>query len=284
MSGFIKVDRAIFETDIMCHPVAFRLLMLIKKEAVYKNEGVTVNGVHVGRGQWLRSYRNLSKDLEYKEGRGFKKPGLATVKRAIKRLIEYGLVSISETDNGTLFTVAEAQENQAVEQSEEQNAEHLTERKRNVSGTLAEQDLRKKKEERYKKEDIYNTQQSEKVNPDFEKIENHYIQRRGLGLIPSPTDFQSIQSVLDANIPLSDILSGIDHAFDCYKPKHSRDRINSFKYCETVIFDLYEKKKARQKAQKRQGGQIYEQHSTRNLGEPFTTQSKPGKWDHLVIG
>lgn len=153
MSAFIKVERAIFETDIMSHPVAFRLLMLIKKEAIYKDEGVTVGGVHVGRGQWLRSYRNLSKDLEYKEGRGFKKPGLATVKRAIKRLIEYGLVSIRETDNGTLFTVAEAQENQAVERSEEQNAERLSERYRNDSGTLAEQDLRKKKVKEGKKRD-----------------------------------------------------------------------------------------------------------------------------------
>src|SRR5690606_42112196 len=55
-------------------------------------------------------------------------------------------------------------------------------------------------------------QPKEEVNSIFEQIENHYLQRRGIGLMLSATDCKAIQSVIEANIPLDDIIKGIDYA------------------------------------------------------------------------
>ncbi|RAL20837.1 replication protein [Thermoflavimicrobium daqui] len=90
----------------------------------------------------------------------------------------------------------------------------------------------------------------EKDDPIFE-IENLFIQRRGIGIIPSSDDYKSIYGLIADEIPLEDILFGINYAFDNFKPKHSRDRIRSFSYCETVIRDLYARKQAKVKAQQK---------------------------------
>src|SRR5690606_19159914 len=90
-------------------------------------------------------------------------------------------------------------------------------------------------------------------NEALKKIENHFIQRRGIGIIPSASDIESMKSLLDDNIPLSEIIAGIDLAFDRYKPKHRRDGIKRFAYCETVIRSMYQKKKEREQIQQ-QGG------------------------------
>ena len=74
------------------------------------------------------------------------------------------------------------------------------------------------------------------------KIENHYIQRRGIGLILRPDDMESMQRLLDDGFTVDEIIEGIDYAFDNYKPKHSRDGIKTFGYCETVIRSLRAKK------------------------------------------
>jgi hypothetical protein len=105
------------------------------------------------------------------------------------------------------------------------------------------------------------------------------IEQRGIGVIPSPSDFAAMQRLLDANVPLEDILSGIDHAFKYYKPKHSRDRINSFAYCESVILDQHARKQAREKA--KQESVNYDE-STTGTGSNTKPSDKPGKWDHLV--
>ena len=87
------------------------------------------------------------------------------------------------------------------------------------------------------------------------EIENHYIQRRGLGLIPSAKDMADMESLLRDGFTVKEIIEGIDFAFDNYKPKHSRDGIKTFGYCETVIRSLRAKKegaaKGRNGAQKR---------------------------------
>ena len=76
----------------------------------------------------------------------------------------------------------------------------------------------------------------------LQEIEKHFIQRRGLGLILSPKDMESMQSLLNDGFTVQEIIEGIDFAFDNYQPKHSRDGIKSFGYCETVIRSLRAKK------------------------------------------
>src|SRR5690606_4770452 len=77
---------------------------------------------------WFRSYRKLQEDLAYREGRTIKKPGLATLKRAVKRLEDLDMIKTtiiyenggtrcgtgSGTDRGTLFEVVNYAKYQAL--------------------------------------------------------------------------------------------------------------------------------------------------------------------------
>lgn len=102
--NFFLVYRKIFHHEIFKDQLGFRLFMLILGNAVFSQEGVEIDGVVVKRGQWFRSYRKLQEDLAYKEGRTIKKPGLATLKRAVKRLEDLGMIKttvIYEEDSGT---------------------------------------------------------------------------------------------------------------------------------------------------------------------------------------
>lgn len=87
----------------------------------------------------------------------------------------------------------------------------------------------------------------------LQEIEKHFIQRRGLGLILSPKDMESMQSLLNDGFTVQEIIEGIDFAFDNYQPKHSRDGIKSFGYCETVIRSLRAKKEGIKKGRGRIG-------------------------------
>ena len=136
--------REIFQHEIFKHELDFRLFMLILGNAVYVKEGMEYKGIHLQRGQWIRSYRLLARDLEYKEKRGYKQYGIATIKRSIDRLIKNGLVTVRETDNGTLFSVVNYDKYQGFSDGEEDSG--------TVNGTLSERHRNKTKKDKKDKE------------------------------------------------------------------------------------------------------------------------------------
>lgn len=105
MSGAFIVSREIFENPIWLNNVEFRMFFLILGKAVFSEEGQYKGNVHIKKGQWLRSYRNLQSDLEYLENNAIKRPGLATVKRVVEKLVSDGRINVEKTELGTLFTV-----------------------------------------------------------------------------------------------------------------------------------------------------------------------------------
>lgn len=105
MKGAFIVSRDIFENSIWDDVQKFRIFLFILGNAVFKEEGVKKGSVLIGRGQYLRSYRNLQKDLEYLENRAIKQYPLSTIKRKISKLVEENRLEIKETELGTLFTV-----------------------------------------------------------------------------------------------------------------------------------------------------------------------------------
>lgn len=72
-----------------------------------------------------------------------------------------------------------------------------------------------------------------------EEVASAYLQRRGRGLILSPTDEGEIDTYLSDHIPLGFVLKGIHQAFDKFKPKHDRDEIKSLRYCTPIIRSLH---------------------------------------------
>jgi hypothetical protein len=70
----------------------------------------------------------------------------------------------------------------------------------------------------------------------FTEIEEHFLRRRGGGLLLSTLDWALIETWKDAGIPLEAALRGIDAAFDKYDQRPSKTKkINSLAYCSQAV-------------------------------------------------
>lgn len=107
MKGAFQISREIFDNEIWADAFKFRIFFYLLGNAVFSQEGIKQAGIHIERGQYLRSLRNLQDDLSYKEGRGnaVKKIPLETLRRKIKSLENEGRIKTKSTEYGTLFTV-----------------------------------------------------------------------------------------------------------------------------------------------------------------------------------
>ncbi|EAE6987929.1 hypothetical protein BHH49_15050, partial [Listeria monocytogenes] len=105
MKGAFQMSREIFENDIWSDVIKFRLFFYIVGNAVFSENGVMKGGIQIGRGQYLRSFRNLREDLLYYDNNAEKFYSLSTIKEKIDGLVREGRLEITTTKLGTLFTV-----------------------------------------------------------------------------------------------------------------------------------------------------------------------------------
>lgn len=131
MKGAFQTSREIFENPIWNDIPKFRIFFYIYGNAVFSKEGTTVAGMHLKRGQFLRSYRNLRDDLEYVENRSVKQYSLSVIKRKVDSLVKENRLKIEETELGTLFTVINYEQYQGFEHYKNSNLE----RSENALGT-----------------------------------------------------------------------------------------------------------------------------------------------------
>jgi len=70
----------------------------------------------------------------------------------------------------------------------------------------------------------------------FTEIEEHFLKRRGGGLLLSTLDWALIETWKDAGIPLEAVLRGIDATFDHYDQRPSKTRkINGLGFCSQEV-------------------------------------------------
>ena len=70
----------------------------------------------------------------------------------------------------------------------------------------------------------------------FTEIEEHFLRRRGGGLLLSTLDWALIETWKDAGIPLQAVLRGMDAAFDRYDQRPSKTKkVNSLAYCSQEV-------------------------------------------------
>jgi hypothetical protein len=70
----------------------------------------------------------------------------------------------------------------------------------------------------------------------FTEIEEHFLRRRGGGLLLSTLDWALIETWKDAGIPLEAALRGIDAAFDRYAQRPSKtQKINALAWCAQAV-------------------------------------------------
>ncbi|PNP88958.1 hypothetical protein BMT55_13890 [Listeria newyorkensis] len=176
MKGAFQMSREVFESDIWTDVAKFRLFFYIVGNAVFSEKGVQKGSVHVGRGQYLRSYRNLREDLTYYDKNAEKKYGLATITRKVDELVSEGRLEIKQTEHGTLFTVCNY--------TLYQDLNNYKGEGRNSNGTASEQHRNNKKNVNNAKNDLNNIINSESAQQFFQ-VE---FQRP----IPSPTEADAI--------------------------------------------------------------------------------------------
>jgi hypothetical protein len=145
MGGAFQTSRDIFLNPIWQDVPKFRIFFYIVGNAVFSDDGVRVGNVHLKRGQYLRSYRNLQEDLSYLENRSVKKYSLSLIKRKIDQLILEKRLQIEECELGTLFTVV----NYAVYQG----FEHYKNNNENAERTATEQRRNNNKKDKKDKKD-----------------------------------------------------------------------------------------------------------------------------------
>lgn len=141
MKGSFQTSREIFEHPIWNDIPKFRIFFFIVGNAVFSESGVPMGSVKVGRGQYLRSFRNLSNDLEYIENRSIKKYSLSLISRKVEQLVKEERLLVEDTELGTLFTVCNYALYQGFNNMKKnnENAERTaTERSENGDGTATE--------------------------------------------------------------------------------------------------------------------------------------------------
>ncbi|MFC3883780.1 winged helix-turn-helix transcriptional regulator [Bacillus songklensis] len=157
----------------------------------------------------------------------------STVKRNIARLKQHGYIEAKRAPYGEIYRVKNSKKFKKRQTkndlSEKRDRSHMTERK--TTYDLSNKDIKDiKKEEEEKSLNNHDA---------FQKIADKFIQRRARGLVLSKKDEESINRLIEDNIPLDKILSLIDVVFDEYKPKHRLDYIAKFEYVEKGVLDRY---------------------------------------------
>lgn len=103
--GAFLISREIFGNDLWTDVVKFRIFFYILGNAVFAEEGVKKGGIHIKRGQYLRSLRNLREDLIHFENNAEKMYSLSVLNRKINELVNEERLIVQTTKLGTLFTV-----------------------------------------------------------------------------------------------------------------------------------------------------------------------------------
>jgi hypothetical protein len=137
--GAFQTSRDIFNHSIWHDIPKFRIFFYIYGNAVFSEEGVTIGSVHLKRGQYLRSYRNLAEDLQYIENRKIKKYSVSVISRKIEQLIKEERLKIEDTELGTLFTVVNYQQYQGFDGYKKKELGTELEQSWNGAGTELEQ-------------------------------------------------------------------------------------------------------------------------------------------------
>lgn len=136
--GAFIVSREIFDNPIWQDVQKFRIFFYILGQAVFSDEGVRKGNVHIKKGQYLRSFRNLQSDLEYIENRKIKQYPISTISRKLSTLVSEERLKMEDTELGTLFTVINYDSYQVLGNYGAQHGTVL-ERRGNSVGTEQEQ-------------------------------------------------------------------------------------------------------------------------------------------------
>lgn len=239
MCGWVKLNRDVIEVDLWKEIVPLRLYLLLLIRAT-REDGRIVSGVPLKRGQYIRAYSKLVEDLGYREGRGEKQYSKSTIKRSVDKLVKKRLITVEETNVGTLFTLLNCEEIQTkgfVDFFCPSFRGTTAEPSENKGDTKVEQNQEREKKAGKEKDQPGEPLIEEK--PDqaarINAITERFLQLRNRGAVLSAKDMNTIEKVARMEIPLEKLLNWMESIHANYQIKSPQQRIHSMAYYEAAI-------------------------------------------------
>lgn len=255
LQGWIKLYRKLLDHEIWNDVSTFRLFIYLLLNASHK-DGVKINGIEINRGQYLRSYSKITEDLEYVEGRGFKRYSKSTIQRCSAKLLKMQIIAFHETEHGTLFEVLNYEKYQGFEAFREtlHGTDNATKSERSPNENNNVKNINNNVDTR--EDHQMNIQDSDGAPATEDKIslldnqqrvsvlEQEFVRLRGNGFFVSPKDQMSIEKVAELPVPIDKLTTWMNECFEDHKKQNAWDPIQSFKYVEKAILTKMNREKA----------------------------------------
>jgi hypothetical protein len=269
MTGWIKFNRSIIESEIWCSPFAIRLYLLLSSRAVQK-EYVMVNEVKVKRGQYLRSYSLLAEDLMYVENGNMRIPSKTTIKKNVDRLVKYAYITIEETFYGTLFTLLEQEQDVFLrpENGCTAGGQHETNKSpARVQQEECKKGREEKEEERGGERIELPSEQDNQSKVDM--ITNQFLKLRNAGLYISPKEQCAIERICEMKMDGEMLMSWMERIDSDYRKRNEGETIRSFTYYEKALL---------QRIRKARSSSVTESSSARRIKETDNILAMLEQW------
>ena len=270
MQGYIKDFRKELGSDIWIMPPLYhRTWQYLKYQVNYQERKIPMKDstfLTIKAGQHLTSVRTIAKNIGWYEGAIYKEPNPKTISTILEWLEKQSMIKIDRGKGNRQYTLITLlnwdvyQEKESEGNSSETANKHLPDINKNV---------KKDKEFSAAVNSVPSPEESDGVpttGPQGDSVPsgeisqtseqavqvllNRFIQLRAHGFDASAKDIDAAYEIMGI-VPAEDALIYLTDCFEQYKPKHSRDKINSLSYCVGFILDKYQKKIDSQKLAKR---------------------------------
>ncbi|WP_243764021.1 hypothetical protein [Bacillus sp. XF8] len=236
MQGFIKDYRQELGSDIwLMPPMYHRVWQWLKYQVNHQDNEIPMRDGSkflIKRGQHLTSVRNIAQGVGYYEGTKWKEPNPKTISTILGWLEKQEMILIERGQGNrqyTLITLLNWDSYQA--KKDEGNSKGTAEKH------LADINKNDKNNVVVEEESNIENLTERQVN----LITDKYMKLKGRGF-PSPDDYTIASQLLQEGVPFNEILFYLDECFNNFTPKHSMDRINSFRYCASYIYNRWHSK------------------------------------------
>lgn len=291
MSGYIKDFRKELDSAIwMMPPLYHRTWQYLKYKVNHQENKIPMRDgsfLTIKPGQHLTSVRDIAKNIGWYEGVKWQEPNPKTVSTILEWLTKQSMISIDRGKGNRQYTLIsllnwDSYQQKSIEgNSWETGREHPADINKNEKECLEnEKDLAAAYKSAHEESDGVPTTGQHGVSANAGEISHtsanavkalldRFIQLRAYGFACSPDDEAAAREILQAGVPLENALVWLTEKFESYKPKHSKDRINSLAYCVGYILDQHTKK-----GEKPNGQAKVHQYRGRNGGSAGKGKSK----------
>jgi polyhydroxyalkanoate synthesis regulator phasin len=247
LSGWMKVEREILQSQVFFHPEDVRIYLWIAGHAAVKDGAVLGDRV-LKKGQFVQSISKIRENLYFYSGNKKDEYSNSRIQRSIKRLEKAGLVTTEKFKHGYVFTVREAMDpagdsqsldvtgNEGEEADMEKHEKHadiflpsrlesgLEERCDRVENK--KKIVKKVKKEKKKTLTTLTNTMADKLT----LITEHFLVRRGGSYSLSPVDQMALEKISLHEMSVDELKAFMDEQFEKIKVHEPNATIHSPKY------------------------------------------------------